>query len=356
MKKNIREIEVFITSNKESQSAVSISVISDYLHMLQSLMYITGDFLEGNNYRTGGNFPNSVKKRCDLVVKDLKFSSFGATITLSDSQTPLPFPEFPEQGTIGERALKMTKDIIEISADKDDIYSDIFETLPDEFRVHRCLKELESIWPDEKSEYSFNIGFNSKRPIDFDPKRKSILQNAIKKAPEKYKGIITGRLIEFRADRKRQCIIDTPDGEVICKFEAELQNTIFQNLTKLVTMSGMMEKKKSSVFLEFNDKSALKVVDSLTLSEVDFGEGDIKKLACPITLHTDYEDESDSYIISNDDFKLLAVANNLKSGMALISEELKILFEEYVEEDISNLTGGAILLREKLQNIFVEDF
>ena len=62
MKKNIREIEVLIAPNNESQSAVSISVISDYLHMLQSLMYITGDFLEGNNYRTRGNFPNSVKK------------------------------------------------------------------------------------------------------------------------------------------------------------------------------------------------------------------------------------------------------------------------------------------------------
>ncbi len=354
MEENTKKIEVKIASKIKSQSAVSISIIADYLNTLQTIMYISGDFLEGNKYRTGGNFPNSVKKRCDLVVNDLNYGSFEATIALADPQTSLPFPEFPDQGTIGERALKMTREIIEISADHDDIASNIFDIMPDEFRVHRCLQVLDSIWPDEKSQFSLNVGFNKHR-IKLDPVRKPIIQQAIKKQPEKYQGKVTGRIIDIRVDRKRRCIIDTPDGEVNCKYEPEMQDVIFNNLTKLVIISGMIEQEKNKFSIEFTDKSALEPIDSLSLSEVDFGEGNIKKFTHPLKIFAEYEDESDSYIITNEEFKLLAVAPNLKVGMEEINEELKILYEEYVNEDISNLTESAVQLREQLLILLGED-
>ena len=354
MEENTKKIEVYIAPKNGSQSEVSISIIADYLHTLQTIMYIAGDFLEGNNYRTGGNFPNSVKKRCDLVVNNLNYSSFGATIGLADTQTSLPFPEFPDQGTIGERALKITREIIEISSDQDDIASNIFNIMPDEFRVHRCLQILDSIWPDEKSQFSLNVGFNEHK-IKFDPSRKPIIQQAIKKQPEKYQGKITGRLIDIRVDIKRKCIIDTPDGEVSCKFGPEMQDLIFNNLSKLVTISGMIEQEKNKLSIEFTEKSALKSIDSLKLSEVYFGEGNIKKIIHPLIIKAEYEDESDSYIIENNDFNLLAVASNLKDGMEEINDELKILYDEYVNEDLTNLTNDAIKLRNQILKIFGED-
>lgn len=354
MANDTKKVEVKIDPKDESQSAVSISVIADYLCALQSVMYITGDYLEGNKYRTGGNVPNSVKKRCDLVVTGLNYGSFEATVSLADPQTSLPFPEFPDQGTIGERALKLTKEIFSISAEKEDIVSQIFEILPDEFRVHRCLQELESIWPDEKSQYILNIGFNN-HILNLNPSRKPIIQQAIKKKPKKYKGIVAGRLVEFRADRKRQCIIDTPEGEVICKFGPELQDVVFQNMTKFITVSGMMEQKQNKLFIEFDTESALQSINFLTLLEVEFGEGNIKKLTHPLEIYADYQDDIDCYIISNDEFDLLAVASNLKAGMEEISEELKFLYAEYVDEDISNLTNSAITLRKNLLKLFEEE-
>jgi hypothetical protein len=355
MANEAKKIEVKIDPKTESQSAVSISVIADYLRALQNVMYIAGDYLEGNKYRTSGNFPNSVKRRCDLVVTGLNYSSFGATIKLADPQTSLPFPEFPDQGTIGERALMLTEEIFDISAEKEDIASQIFEILSDEFRVHRCLRELESIWPDEKSQYVLNIGFND-HTLTLSPSRKPIIQQAIKKTPEKYQGMVSGRLVEFRVDRKRQCIIDTPEGEVICKFGPELQDAVFQNMTKLITISGMMEQKQNKLFIEFDTESALQGINSLTLLEVDFGEGNIKKLTHPLEIHADYQDDIDRYIISNDEFDLLAVASNLKAGMEEISEELRLLYAEYVDEDISNLTNSAITLRKSLLKLFGEKF
>ncbi|MDK2988838.1 MAG: hypothetical protein PWR16_367 [Methanoculleus sp.] len=355
MEDNIRKIEVKIAPKNKAQSAVSISIIADYLRALQNMMYIAGDYLEGNKYRTGGNFPNSIKVRCDLVITGLHYSSFEATVGLADQQTSLPFPDFPDPGTIGERALKLTKEIVDISAEKEDIAPQVFEIIPDEFRVHRCLQELESIWPDEKSQYVLNIGFNNHR-VELNPKQKPVLQQAIKKTPEKYQGKLTGRLVEFRADRKRQCILDTPEGEVICKFGPELQDFIFQNMTKLITISGIVEQKQNKIFVEFDDRSALQTANSLTLLEVDFGEGSIKKLAYPLEIHADYEDETDSYIVLNDEFNLLAVASNLKEGMEEINEELKVLYTEYVKEDVSNLTNSAVTLRNKLLKIFGEEF
>ena len=354
MANDTKKIEVKIAPKDESQSAVSISIIADYLRALQNLMYITGDYLEGNKYRTSGNFPNSVKKRCDLVVTGLKYGSVEATVRLADPQTSLPFPEFPDQGTIGERALALTEEIFDISAEREDVAAQIFEILPDEFRVHRCLQELESIWPDEKSHYVLNIGFND-HTRNLNPGRKPIIQQAIKKTPEKYQGTVAGRLVEFPADRKRQCIIDTPEGEVICKFGPELQDVVFQNMTKFITVSGMMEQKQNKLFIEFDTRSALQITDSLTLSEVDFGDGNIKKLTHPLEIHADYQDDIDCYTISNDEFDLLAVAGNLKAGMEEIGEELKTLYAEYVDEDISNLTDGAITLRKNLLNLFGEE-
>ena len=354
MEDNIGKIEVTITPKNKARPAVSISIIADYFRALQNMMYIAGDYLEGNKYRTGGNFPNSIKKQCDLVITGLHYGSFEATVGLADQQTSLPFPDFPDQGTIGERALKLTKEIVDISAEKEDIASQIFEIIPDEFRVHRCLQELESIWPDEKSQYTLNIGFNN-HEIELNPKRKPILQQAIKKTPEKYQGKLTGRLVEFRADRKRQCILDTPEGEVTCKFGPELQDFIFQNMTKFITISGIVEQKQNKMFVEFDDRSALQTADSLTLFEVDFGEGSIRKLAHPLEIRAEYEDETDRYLVSNDEFNLLTVAGNLKEGMEEINEELKVLYTEYVKEDVSNLTRSAVTLRNKLLEIFGEE-
>jgi hypothetical protein len=354
MEENTKKIEVYIAPKNTSQPQVSISIIADYLQTLQTIMYIAGDFLEGNKYRTGGNFPNSVKKRCDLVINNLKYSSFSATIGLADPQISLPFPEFPEQGTIGERALKITREIIEISSDKDDIASKIFDIMPDEFRVHRCLQSLDSIWPDDKSQFLLNVEFNG-HEIKFDPLRKPIIQKAIKKQPEKYQGKIIGRLIDIRVDRKRKCIIDTPDGEVTCKFGSEMQDIISNNLSKLVTITGMIEQEKNKFSIEFSEEKDLESIDSLLLSEVDFGEGNIKKLIHPLKIKAEYEDESDSYIIENEEFNLLAVASNLKDGMEEINDELKTLYNEYVNEELTNLTEDALKLRNHFLIIFGED-
>ncbi len=354
MEENTTKIEVYIAPKNKSQSEVSISIIADYLQSLQTIMYIAGDFVEGNKYRTGGNFPNSVKMRCDLVIINLNYSSFSATIGLADTQIPLPFPDLPDQGTIGERALKITQEIIEISSDKDDIASNVFNIMPDEFRVHRCLQILDSIWPDEKSRFLLNIVFNEHK-IKFDPLRKPIIQQAIKKQPEKYLGKIVGRLIDVRVDRKRKCIIDTPDGEVTCKFGSEMQDIISSNLTKLVAITGMIEQEKNKLSIEFSEQKALEIIDFLQLSEVDFGEGNIKKLVHPLKIKAEYEDESDSYIIENEELNLLAVASNLKDGMEEINNELKTLYNEYVNEELTNLTEDAIKLRNHFIKIFGED-
>ncbi|PKL58453.1 MAG: hypothetical protein CVV34_02210, partial [Methanomicrobiales archaeon HGW-Methanomicrobiales-5] len=69
-----------------------------------------------------------------------------------------------------------------------------------------------------------------------------------------------------------------------------------------------------------------------------------------INLEVDFEDEE--YILYNNDFNLLVTSKNLKEGMAEINREFVLLWSDYVEEDINNLTEGGIRFREKLLSLF----
>ena len=67
----------------------------------------------------------------------------------------------------------------------------------------------------------------------------------------------------------------------------------------------------------------------------------------PIILEVQYE--MDEYILSNEEFHLLATASSLEQGIQEINEELVALRAEYVDVDLNTLTLDAIEFRAKLR-------
>ncbi len=80
--------------------------------------------------------------------------------------------------------------------------------------------------------------------------------------------------------------------------------------------------------------------------------GEIRELTNPIDLFLELEDGS--CILYNHDYRLLAVAPDLREGLAEITAEFEENWKDFVERDESELTAGALQFRGKLLSLFDE--
>ncbi|MFA7304595.1 MAG: hypothetical protein WC015_08845 [Methanoregula sp.] len=105
-----KKIDIIIKSEKVPGAPIPAMVVAEKFQSLQNLLYVIGDFLEGKKYRTGGDFPNSVKDRFTLVVRDLKMGSVDVNLGLADAQQGLP-----DQATLGEQTIGLTNEVVHIA-------------------------------------------------------------------------------------------------------------------------------------------------------------------------------------------------------------------------------------------------
>jgi hypothetical protein len=340
-----KKIELTIKSIKEPGAPIPAMLVAEKFQSLQNLLYVVGDFLEGNKYRTGGDFPNSVKEKFTLVVKDLEIGSVGATLGIADTQTGLS-PQFP---TFGERAIELTNEIVHIAQSDDDISDKIAEKIPEDQRAYRVIQEIDHLWPDAKSLYSIRLGLGKPRSFQLNPTRKPVIQRALRKIPEAAEKTIVGRLIQIRVDKKHECRIDTPEGEYSCHYTPEMEKAMKNYVGNVVSVIGQMAEKNK---IEISSENAIEQLPHLPLQEFNFKNRRIF-LKEPILL--DVQFEADEYILTNDLFHLLATASSLKRGIQAIEEELAALWDEYVEANPDTLTQDAIEFRSKLTSLFAQD-
>jgi len=78
--------------------------------------------------------------------------------------------------------------------------------------------------------------------------------------------------------------------------------------------------------------------------------GEIRELADPIELCVEVEDGE--YILYNHAYRLLAVAPDLREGLMEITAEFETNWNDFVERDENDLTGGALQFRRRLLSLF----
>jgi hypothetical protein len=340
-----KKIELTIKSIKEPGAPIPAMLVAEKFQSLQNLLYVVGDFLEGNKYRTGGDFPNSVKEKFTLVVKDLEIGSVSATLSIADTQMGL-FPQFP---TFGERAIELANDIVHIAESDDNIVEKIAKKIPDEQRAYRLIQEVDHLWPDNRSQFSIRLGLGKPKSFQLSPSRKPVIQSALRKVPEATEKTIVGRLIQIRVDKKHECRIDTPEGEYSCHYTPEMEKSMKNYVGNVVSIIGQMNENSK---IEISSENAIEQIPHLPLQEINFKNRRIT-LNEPVLL--DIQFESDEYILTNESFHLLATASSLKLGIREIEEELAGLWDEYVEVDSDTLTQDAIEFRSKLKALFALD-
>ncbi len=85
------------------------------------------------------------------------------------------------------------------------------------------------------------------------------------------------------------------------------------------------------------------------MSDVKIG-GKFLNLKEPIYLEVSYE--NDNYILSNDKFHLRVEEPSLKAAMEEINKEIEVLWEDYVEASLEELSKDALDLRKELISAF----
>jgi len=86
-------------------------------------------------------------------------------------------------------------------------------------------------------------------------------------------------------------------------------------------------------------------IGRLPLSDVKIG-GKSLNLKDPIYLDVSYE--NDNYILSNDKIHLRAEEPSLEAAMGEINKEIEVLWQDYVEASLEELSNDALDLRKEL--------
>jgi len=347
-KKNIssikpaKEISVFIKSNENKP--IPINLIASYFETLQNIMYLLGDQIEGNKYRIKGDYPQKIKERCELVIKQVELNSFDAVVQLSDGQSILPLNN--ENGTFGERTISLVDRVIKVIVTTEDIFPQLLKVIPDPERATRCLKDWDSIWQDEDSKYSVTMSFGTDSLVNLDPKIKPKIREALEKEIIASEKIILGRLVELNVTKKHSCQIETPEGKFYCVYKSELEDLIKENMGKFISAAGNL---KDSRTISIESELAIKSIHSLQIKHI-FIDNEVKNLKNEVILSLHYNKNEDKYLVDNEELNIFAINQQLNLAVEDIQEQIGMLWQGYVKEDISNLTETAI----KFRNLLIE--
>lgn len=329
----------------EGMNKIPAIYVAEMFQHIQNILYSIGDHLEGNAPRPKGDFPQSVKENCSLVVTGLKSGSVHAQMQIGDIQEGL----FEAQ-TYGERTIDIANNLLNLLSNKDIIETDLlnpqlYDIINNPHRLNRILRDYEAIWPDSKSKFNVNLRFGKSLPIHLNPLRKDLIRSIIQKPPKEYEKEVVGRLIELRVDKKREFRVDSPEGLITCQYSPEIEGNIIGALGELVRIRGIMKPTGGKYILNIQDETSLEKLDNLTIKSFkkDSIEKQLKE-AIPI----DIAFENEQYILFNDEFGLLVVHHNMELAYKEAQEELAVLVEEYVDAPEDDLTEGAKKFRNKL--------
>lgn len=339
---------VVIKSTKPGEEAVPAVIFADYIKAVQAIAYTAGDFLLKNPNRSGGDVPKKVKDNCTLVFRDLKIGSIDATLAFQPQNHTLP-----NMNSVCMQACEIIPKSFRAANEADDINTKLFETMSDEFRNKKILKEIEKIWPDEAAGYSIEMHYPEGEPITLSPKRKPMIQQANRKTPHKYSAEIYGRVVDVRVDDKLKFELNTTIGVVEGQYDIQQADLFKELLGGFVRINGMITETNTKKEIAINPVSdAIQKVESIPFTHIISDTEDPIDLASPLAIDVIWDAEENEFILSNKEYRLLGVAGSLVEGMREIGNGILFLRDEYLREDDKNLTKNARELKSRLRLLF----
>jgi hypothetical protein len=340
------QIRIYIKPKDVKKTNVSIKAIADFFTNIQNILYqVCEDTIE-SQYRQSGRYPDFVTDNCELVLKEMKIGSADALVALSQSQKRLPFPEIGPLN-IGELAISKTDHLIDIAGTKDDINHEVAVIITNPDRRYSVLSSIYAIWPDTDSKYEYSLAVGKKKLQKMNSKRKPIIKAALDEEAPLTEKTVYGRLVEVNVTKKNSCQIETSEGRFDCKFNANLEDKIINNVRHFVSLSGIL--KDSRTILIEND-NAIKQIREIPLYQITI-DGKLQDLVNPIKLRMEYDKNTNRYLVENAQLDIFSIENTLLAAVEDVKIQINMLWKGYVEENPSKLTEGAMEYRELIKNL-----
>jgi len=334
-----------ISSKNGEGKKIPLSVIANGFQKIQALVYIFGDQIEGNLYRSAGNYPNQVKERYELALASLNIGSADSFIVPASSLQSLGGLLSP-----AEQAISLMNQVFSIIDESPEGKSDISDIIPDERRRKKYARELADFWPDEETPFVYEIGLGTPSLLRLRPeKRKEILRIQKHYHPIHEVRDIYGRITSLHVDEKRKISIETPGGEISGHYIQDIEGDLINYLGSFVHFEAILKLDKGKFFAEIDDTITIEHFDIFPLDYAVINNQK-KKLTTPLTVSVEYVDEQ--YHLENQEFLLETYATRLKEAMDNVLDQLELLYVEYGTCDPDDLTPDALDLRNSLLAYF----
>ncbi|MDK2825247.1 MAG: hypothetical protein PWQ63_1727 [Methanolobus sp.] len=333
-----RNVTLYLDGGKK---VPAIDFINSLQH-LQNILYHVGDYVFGNGCRTSGVFPQEVKDSCTLLFKDIKMGSVDAELIIGDEQISIT-----DDGTLGEMAICATNDLLKAISKKSMSKEELYPIINDPHRLNKLLKEFYSICPDTGSSKTVSIGFCGETPTELSSYHKEKLHELMNKPAEEYEKEIFGWVFDLRVDQQKKIMVDTPEGQINCFYDSEIENDVREYIGKFVSVKGTMKPHNKYYAMYIDSEDSIEECTDYSLKQMRITD-ELKTLLKDVLLLMERED--DCYVASNDDLGILAVSNSMKGVIKEAEEQLFILYKEYVLTD-DKLADSGEILSEKLKSI-----
>ena len=334
-----QSIKVRICSKTDSKKHITIMDSYNVFKSLQDVVYSVGDHLMKNPPRPQGPFPSALTDLCDLTFAEVNMGSLTATLQLAQGQMGIPGME-----TLGERIIARTNEIIHVIGEEDKPEKPLEKIIDNPTRLNRIIRDIDTMWPDEKAKHEVTIS-HRRRENCLSPKRKPIIESLLRRPVEEGEKVLTGRLIEYRVDKRRHFDIDTPEGIVSGQYAPELERSIKRNMGSLVRLHCSVKDERNRETFFIDRENSVDRMETLHISYFTVGEVDYTLRE---SLKVEVVFANEQYTLSNDEFGLMAIADNIKAAITEIREQLAMHWEDYVKDDERNLNWDAIEFKKKL--------
>ena len=322
---------------------VPVRTVVEKLDRLQMALVHLGEYLTGSEFRARGRAPESVRKRCALVISDVRIGSLETTLELEDPQIALGGP------TLGEDAIEKLLELARSVEEDEDVGSRLNETLKHPLHRSRVLQDLKNVWPEIDEHIELELHPRDGPSSKLTPRGRFVLEGLVSmmKAPEEasVKGVLWMLAVEPGPPVLR---LDGPDGRIKCAYSKDVEEMAKRLIGKPAAVFGEAEFDAAGNVREIVRVTKIERFQEITLQRLFRADREIV-LREPLTIFVDFVEGM--WTMENEDLGIIASGDTYEDCLAEFQDEFFFIWKEYAQEDDERLSKDAKSLKTKLSAI-----
>lgn len=325
-----------------SDSPVPVGVVADRLWVVQAAMYHLGDYLTGSDFRVRGGSTKAVRKKCELVIRQVQLGSFSSVLEL-------PTGGFMAEGEVGlgPAALEKLSELVTAVEAATPIEEAVERAISEPRHRSRVVRDLVNLWPSEREGVTVSLGFSGGEQTSLSSRGRLVLEAIASREREAEESSVKGILGTAHVNPGAQYIrIVGPDGTVRCQVGDELQADVARFLGRPVIAYGEAEFDNAGNIRELNNVDRIDPFAGLSLQRIFSGDDELV-LREPVSIAIDFQEQR--WVAENRELGVFASNSDYEECLREFQEEVFFAWRQYGAADDAELTPGARELKHALR-------